>query len=177
MKKKLPVVTVAQVDESDRLAGLPLEATVALAEVAGALKDGLLAFASATGLVVMRQMMEAELTEAIGAKHAKIAAQERVGNWHGNARGSVVLGGRQVSTERPRGRSSAGEEIGLDTWKAFSSADLLNSLVVERMLAGAAIMRHTDLAGAGGSIRLSRPGRTRIPKLIEKHPEYLPPYR
>ena len=40
MKKKLPVVTVAQVEEADRLADLPLEATVALAEVAGALKDG-----------------------------------------------------------------------------------------------------------------------------------------
>ncbi len=146
MKKKLPVVTVARVDEADRLAGLPLEATVALAEVAGALKDGLLAFASATGLVVMRQMMEAELTQAIGEKHAKIEAQERVGNWHGNAEGSVVLGGRQVKTERPRGRSSAGEEIGLDTWKAFSSADLLNSLVVERMLAGVATRRHGDVA-------------------------------
>ena len=146
MKKKLPVVTVVQVDESDRLAGLPLEATVALAEVAGAVKDGLLAFASATGLVVMRQMMEAELTEAIGEKHSKIPAQERVGNWHGNAKGSVVLGGRQVTTERPRGRSSAGEEIGLDTWKAFSSADLLNSLVVERMLAGVATRRHADVA-------------------------------
>ncbi len=36
MKKKLPVVTVAQVEEADRLADLPLEATVALAEVAGA---------------------------------------------------------------------------------------------------------------------------------------------
>ena len=65
MKKKLPVVTVAQVEDADRLADLPLEATVALAEVAGALKDGLLAFGSATGLVVMRQMMEAELTEVI----------------------------------------------------------------------------------------------------------------
>lgn len=151
MKKKLPVVTVAQVDEADRLAGLPLEATVALAEVAGALKEGLLAFASATGLVMMRQMMEAELTEAIGAKHAKIGASERVGNWHGNAKGSVVLGGRQVSTERPRGRSSEGTEIGLDTWKAFSSADLLNSLVVERMLAGVATRRHGDVAEPVGS--------------------------
>ena len=151
MKKKLPVVTVAEVDESDRLAGLPFEATVALAEVAGALKDGLLAFASATGLVVMRQMMEAELTEAIGEKHAKIGAQERVGNWHGTAKGSVVLGGRQVTTERPRGRSSTGEEIGLDTWKAFSSADLLNSLVVERMLAGVATRRHYDVAEPVGA--------------------------
>jgi hypothetical protein len=129
-------VSVAQVEEGDHLAGLPLEATVALSEVAGALKDGLLAFASATGLVVMRQTMDAELTEAIGAKHANIPAQDRVGNWQGTAKGSVVLGGRQVSTERSRGRSRAGDEIGLDTWKAFSSADLLNSLVVERMLVG-----------------------------------------
>ncbi len=49
MKKKLPVVNVARVEDADRLAGLPLEATVALAEVAGALKDGLLAFAWAPG--------------------------------------------------------------------------------------------------------------------------------
>jgi len=60
-------------------------------------------------------MMEAELTEAIGAKHAKITSAERVGNWHGTTTGSVVLGGRQDNTERPRGPSSAGAEIGLDT--------------------------------------------------------------
>ena len=146
MKKKVAVVSVADAEEAARLADLPLEATVALAEVAGAIKDGLLAFASATGLVVMHQMMAAELTEVIGDKHAKIGAAERVGNWHGTTKGSVVLGGRQVKTERPRGRSTAGTEIELDTWKAFSSADLLNSLVVERMLAGVATRRHQDVA-------------------------------
>jgi hypothetical protein len=61
--------------EAARLANLPLEATVALAEVAGAIKDGLLA--SATGFVVMHQMTQAELTEAIGEKHAKIGIAER----------------------------------------------------------------------------------------------------
>src|SRR5271154_5271947 len=91
-------------------------------------------------------MMAAELTGRIGEKHARIASGERSGNWHGTAKGSVVLGGRQVSTERPRARSSAGAEIGLDTWKAFSSAGLLNSLVVERMLAGVATRRHGDVA-------------------------------
>ena len=75
------------------MADLPLEATVALADVAGAIKDGLLAFASATGLVVMHQMMEAELSEAIGAKHAKIGARERVGNWHGKTRGRSCSAG------------------------------------------------------------------------------------
>src|SRR5580658_10893750 len=111
MKKKVAVVNVAPVEGAARLADLPLEATVALADVAGAIKDGLLAFASATGLVVMHQMMAAELTETIGKKHAKIGAAERVGNWHGNAKGSVVLGGRQVKTQRPRGRTAAGTEI------------------------------------------------------------------
>jgi putative transposase len=146
VKKKVAVVRVADVEETARLADLPLEATVVLAEVAGAIKDGLLAFASATGLVVMHQMMQAELTECIGEKHARIPSRERTGNWHGTTQGSVVLGGRQVSTERPRGRSKSGAEIELDTWKAFSSADLLNSLVVERMLAGVATRRHVDVA-------------------------------
>ena len=139
-------MNVVPADEAAWVADLPLEATVALAEVAGAIKDGLLAFASATGLVVMRQMMETELTEAIGPKHAKVPSPERVGNWHGTATGSVTLGGRRVRTERPRGRSAEGTEIELDTWKVFSSADLLNSLVVERMLAGVATRRHGDVA-------------------------------
>lgn len=146
MKKTVPVVTVAEVSEAARVAELPLEATVALAEVADAIKDGLHAFASATGLVVMSQMMQAELTEAIGSKHAKLPAGERTGNWHGTTTGSVVLGGRLVKVDRPRARTTAGEEIGLDTWKAFSSVDLLNSLVVERMLAGVATRRHHHVA-------------------------------
>src|SRR5271165_1842239 len=94
----------------------------------------------------MHQMMEAELTGRIGTKHARIPATERVGNWHGTTTGSVVLGGRQVATERPRGRTTTGTEVELDTWKVFSSKDLLSSLVVERMLAGVATRRHGDVA-------------------------------
>ena len=151
MKKKVAVVTVAEAEEAARVADLPVEATVALAEVAGAIKDGLLAFASATGLVVMFQMMQTELTGRVGKKHAKIPVDERVGNWHGTTKGSVVLGGRTVTTERPRGRNTDGTEIELDTWKVFSSKDLLDSLVVERMLAGVATRRHHDMAEPVGT--------------------------
>jgi hypothetical protein len=72
--KKIPLVTVAAPEEAARLAGLPLEATVAMADVAGAIRDGLMAFASATGLVVMYDLMVAELTERIGPKHARTTA-------------------------------------------------------------------------------------------------------
>ena len=154
MGKKIPVVTVAEPAEAARLAGLPLEATVAMAEVAGAIKDGLLAFASATGLVVMRQMMEAELSAMIGPKHAKIPHRE--GNWHGTTTGSVVLGGRKVTTDRPRGRSTDGQEIPLDTWAVFSCEDLLTQLVMERMLAGVSTRRHADVAEPIGAELESR---------------------
>ena len=148
--KKVPVVAVAdRAEEAARVAGLGLEASVALAEVAGAVKDGLLAFASATGLLVMAQMMEAELTERIGPKHAKIPG--RSANWHGSTTGSVVLGGRKVAVRRPRGRTVEGEEVELDTWAGFSTEDLLRRLVVERMLAGVATRRHETVAEPVGA--------------------------
>jgi hypothetical protein len=43
---------------------------VALADLARA-EDGLMPFASATGLVVMAQMMQAEMENRIGPRHAK----------------------------------------------------------------------------------------------------------
>jgi putative transposase len=142
--KKIPVVTVAEPVEAARLADLPLEATIVLADVAGAITDGLLAFASATGLVVMHQMMQAELARRIGPKHARIP--DRDASWHGTTTGQVVLGGRKITAERPRGRTGDGAEIALDTWAVFSNEDLLTQLVVERMLAGVPTRRHADVA-------------------------------
>lgn len=172
MGKKIPVVTVAEPEEAARLAALPLEATIAMTEVAGAIKDGLLAFASAAGLVVMAKMMEAELTERIGPKHARIEGRE--GNWHGTTTGSVVLGGRKVTAERPRGRSSDGGEIALDTWAVFSSEDLLTQLVVERMLAGVPTRRHVDVAdplGADLDARSTATSRSAVSRRFKRATE------
>lgn len=146
MKKKVPVVKLTTPDEAVELAGLPVEATVAMADVAAAMREGLLAFATSAGLVVMQQMLTGELTSIIGAKHAKLPAGERVGNWHGTTTGQVVLGARKVTVERPRGRFVDGGEVGLGTWDVFASEDLLRQVVVERMLAGVATRRHVDVA-------------------------------
>src|SRR5579862_8180767 len=143
VKKKVPVVNMAEV-ETANLAGLPLEATVALADLAGAVKEGLLGLCADVGLMVMAQMLDAEMTARIGPKHARIPGREA--NWHGTTTGPVVLGGRQVSVPRPRGRTVAGQEVELEAWQAFSSKDLLDRLTVERMLAGVATRRHVDVA-------------------------------
>ncbi len=146
MKKKVAVVSVADAEEAARLADLPLEATVALADVAGAIKDGLLAFASATGLVVMHQMMHGRVDRGDRRRstpRSEPTSVSETGTGTPRAR-SCSAGAR--SRPSARGAVAAPGEIGLDTWKAFSSADLLNSLVVERMLAGVATRRHVDVA-------------------------------
>ena len=146
MKKKVPVVEITTPDQAAELEGLPLSATVAMADVAEAMREGLLAFSAAAGLVVLQQMLADELTSIVGEKHAKLPAGERVGNWHGTTTGQVVLGARKVSVERPRGRYSDGGEVELDTWATFASEDLLRQVMVERMLAGVATRRHVDVA-------------------------------
>jgi hypothetical protein len=100
MKKKLPVVTVAERDEAARLAGLPASAAVALEDVAGAIKDGLMAFCCSAGPAVVAQLMEAELTEVAGPKGRH--DPERRATRNGSAPGSVVLGGQIVPVRRPR---------------------------------------------------------------------------
>ena len=143
MSKKVPVVKITTPDAAGEVAGLPLEATVAMADVAGAMREGLLAFSAAAGLVVMQQMLTEELTSIVGQKHAKLV--DRVGNWHGTTTGQVVLGSQKVAVARPRGRYVDGGEVELATWETFASEDPLRQVVVERMLAGVATRRHVDV--------------------------------
>jgi transposase-like protein len=144
VKKKVPVVKIATPEAASVLEALPLQATVAMADVAAAMREGLLAFATSAGLVVMQQMLTEELTAIVGPKHAKLGAG-RHGNWHGMTIGRVVLGSQKVSVPRPRGRYVDGGEVELATWETFASEDLLRQVVVERMLAGVATRRHVDV--------------------------------
>jgi transposase-like protein len=144
VKKKVPVVKITTPEAAGALEGLPLHATVAMADVATAMREGLLAFATSAGLVVMQQLLTDELTAIVGPKHAKLGAG-RVGNWHGTTTGQVVLGSQKVTVARPRGRYVDGGEVEMATWECFASEDVLRQVVVERMLAGVATRRHVDV--------------------------------
>lgn len=56
------------------------------------------------GLGVLSEMMEAELDEVVGEKHATV--KERTAHGHGHEDGEVTLGGRRVAVRRPRARTS-----------------------------------------------------------------------
>ncbi len=114
----------------------------ALGELAGAAKDGLLALSVGVGLGVLSEMMEVELDEVVGSKHANNA--QRTAVRHGYEDGEVTLGGRRVAVRRPRARSADDEhEVPLATYGYFAERDPLTRVVLEQMLAGVSTRRFT----------------------------------
>ncbi len=138
--KNVPGLQVVDGHEATETPEISDELRLALADVAGAAREGLLAMSVAVGLRVMAEMMESEMTATVGAKHAKLAG--RTASRHGTGDGSVVLGGRRVAVRRPRARTTGGEEVALESYSTFAADDLLGQVVMERMLAGLATRRH-----------------------------------
>ncbi len=119
---------------------LPPGVQDALGELAGAAKEGLLALSVGVGLGVLSEMMEAELDEVVGAKHANNA--ERTAVRHGHTDGEVTLGGRRVAVKRPRARTADdAREVPLATYEYFADRDPLTRVVLEQMLAGVSTRR------------------------------------
>jgi hypothetical protein len=85
------------------LPAVPDTVSVAVAELTGELREGLLALAVGTGLQVMTAIMEEDVTAKCGPKDRHDA--ERVAVRHGHGAGSVSLGGRRVPVARPRMRA------------------------------------------------------------------------
>ncbi len=121
---------------------LPESVTVALTDLMGEAREGLLALAVGTGLQVMRLMMDEDVT-ALAGPRGKHDPQRRAVR-HGRERGSVTLGGRRVPVTRPRVRAADGSgELPLPSYEAFTSTELLGRLALERMLGGLSTRRYS----------------------------------
>jgi putative transposase len=142
--KTVPTIRVADSTDAVVLPDLPEEIALAMSDIAGAAREGLLAMSVAAGLAVMQTVFEAEITEACGLKGKH--NPDRVAVRHGAENGSVTLGGRRVSVTRPRARTTDGHEVPLTSYAHFAAEDLLTQVVMERMLAGVATRRHARTA-------------------------------
>ena len=115
--------------------------SVALAELAGEVQEGLLALAVGVGLQVMAAVMEADVSAVCGPKGRYDA--ERTATRHGHEAGSVSLGGRRVPVRRPRMRATGGSgELVVPSYELFSGAEVLGRMAMERMLAGLSTRRY-----------------------------------
>jgi putative transposase len=112
--KTVPTVRLVDTTDAAALPDLPDEIALAMTDIAGAAREGLMAMSVAAGMAVMAAMFEAEIAAACGpkGKHDPSRAAVR----HGQGRGSVTSGGRRVAVTRPRARTVDGHEVPLDSY-------------------------------------------------------------
>ena len=121
---------------------VPETVSVALAELAGEMREGLLALAVGTGLQVMAAIMEQDVTAGPKGRHDS----DRTAIRHGSGAGSVTLGGRRVPVARPRMRAADGSgELAVPAYELFSDTEILGRMALDRMLAGLST-RHYPVA-------------------------------
>ena len=119
----------------------PDHVSVAMAEIAENMQEGLLALAVGVGLQVMQTLMAAGVTTLAGprGKHD----QGRTAVRHGRERGSVTLGGRRVPVTRPRVRAADGSgELPIPSYELVTSTEILGRMAMEKMLAGLSTRRY-----------------------------------
>ncbi len=130
----VPATKVVTADEAAR-EELPEAVQLALGDLAGAAREGLLALSVGVGLGVVHELIAAEVDEACGPK-GKHDPKRAATRWSAE-RGSVTLGGRRVAVERPRMRTPDRErEVPLRAYEHFASRDPLTELAFERIMAG-----------------------------------------
>jgi putative transposase len=120
---------------------IPEQVSVALAEIAHSATEGLLALSVGAGLQVMQALMEESVVALAGAKGQH--NPDRAAVRHGHEQGSVTLGGRRISVQRPRVRAADGSgELPVAAYQLFSQTEVLGRLALERMLGGLSCRRY-----------------------------------
>jgi transposase-like protein len=129
------------IDSSATEVAVPESVSVAMAEIAEDMQEGLLALAVGAGLQVMQQLMDADVTAVCGPRGRH--DPDRRATRHGTERGSVTLGGRRVPVTRPRVRAVDGSgELAVPAYELFGSTEVLGRMAMERMLAGLSTRRY-----------------------------------
>ena len=150
-------------------AGLPGHVQVALAEIAGAAREGVLALSVACGLQVVGEIMAADVTRICGPRGKHLP--EREVYRHGTEPRSVPLGGALVDVERPRMRSTDGKEVALPSYEVFAARDLLGEVALGRMLAGLSTRRYRAGEAPTGDVELKGTSRSAISRRFRRATE------
>lgn len=140
---------------------VPASVQVAMADLAGAVQEGLLAFAVGTGLQVLQVLMDEDVATICGPKGRW--NRDRVASRHGTDDGEVTLGGRRVPIRRPRVRSADGaKELPVPSYELFSSDEVLGELAMQRMLAKLSCRRYrAGLEPVGAAVEAAARGTSK----------------
>ena len=100
--------------------------------VSEVVREGLHEFVVGMGLAALTELLERERTELCGPAYSRgRSGPQRAGS----APDSLVMGGRKITTRRPRVRKD-GHEVPLSSWSDFAEEDPLEQRAVEQMVLG-----------------------------------------
>ncbi len=116
---------------TDRVA---VELPVSLAEVIDGVSEEIERLAGAAGLLIMREVMDAEMASLAGPK-GEHDPQREAFRW-GHQAGYAVLGGIKVGLEHPRVRSRNGREVTLHSYERFQSPPRRQRSIVKKLVHG-----------------------------------------
>src|SRR5437588_3964984 len=153
MKKDYQTKTAAAATAVEAV--MPDAVSVTLAELAGSLREGLLALAVGAGFQVMAAIIDDSVGGLAGPKGRHDPGRAAVR--HGTEDGSVTLGGRRVPIRRPRVRTAdRTAEVAVPAYELFSSTDVLTTMALERMMAKLSTRRYAaGLEPVGAQVEAS----------------------
>jgi putative transposase len=99
-----------------------------MSELIGGLGQDIERFSADIGMIVIQQVMEAEIASRLGS-HGQQANYR-----HGSQPGYVIFSGRKVSVRRPRMRSIEGQECQLKSYAAFQSKGRMQQAVAQKLI-------------------------------------------
>ncbi len=146
---------------------VPERVNLAMADIAGDMREGLLALAVGAGLQVMSALMDADVAALAGPRGRHNG--ERVAVRHGTDAGRVTLGGRRVGVQRPRVRAADGSgELAVPAYELFNDTEILGKMAMERMLAGLSTRRYgLGLEPVGAAVTEVREGHEQVGGLAQ----------
>jgi transposase-like protein len=107
------------------------------------------------GLMHVQELLDNEITELAGARHARKDPSMR-GRRHGSNPGTVRLAGQRVPIRVPRVRSESGGEIPLRSYQALREDGAVNDVLLKRVLYGISCRNYEAAAeSVPGAIGLS----------------------
>lgn len=154
----------------DVVVQLPLDIADALRAAEASLEE----LSMTIGVMLAQELIGAEVEKLAGKRYEHRTDREW-SRW-GREEGYIVVGGQKVAVERPRVRSTGGEEGELETYKAFQDAERMRRAVLRRIVAGVTTRRYERVledAPEAFGIKKSSVSRTYIAASAKKLKELL----
>jgi len=91
-------------------------------------KEQIEALSAQAGLTILQRLMEQEIQERCGTWGSQCAHR------HGKQDGYIIYGGRKVSVAKPRLRSKEGQEMALESYRAFQQDGQMQRAVARKLI-------------------------------------------